>query len=72
MISRVLLGYDGSPAAARAFDFAVDLAKPYGGERIKPGAEPFDTLFDSQAIVSWCVISTCPGAKDIQKKRLFS
>ena len=26
------------------------------GERIKPGAEPFDTLCDSQAIVSWCVI----------------
>ena len=32
MITRVLLGYDGSPAAKRACDFAVDLAQRYGAE----------------------------------------
>jgi len=32
MISRVLLGYDGSPAAVDACDFAVDLARRYGAE----------------------------------------
>jgi nucleotide-binding universal stress UspA family protein len=32
MISRVLLGYDGSPAARRACDFAVDLAGRYAAE----------------------------------------
>jgi nucleotide-binding universal stress UspA family protein len=32
MISRVLLGYDGSAAAKRACDFAVDLAARYGAD----------------------------------------
>ena len=32
MIRRVLLGYDGSEAADRAFVFAVDLARKYGAE----------------------------------------
>jgi nucleotide-binding universal stress UspA family protein len=32
MISRVLLGYDGSAAAMKACDFAVDLAGRYGAE----------------------------------------
>lgn len=30
MITRILLGYDGSPAAGRALDFALDLARRYG------------------------------------------
>lgn len=32
MITRILLGYDGSPAASRALEFAVDLARRYGAE----------------------------------------
>ena len=32
MISRVLLGYDGSTGAKQAADFAVDLARRYGAE----------------------------------------
>lgn len=32
MISRVLLGYDGSHGAKKACDFAVDLASRYGAE----------------------------------------
>ena len=32
MITRILLGYDGSSAASRAFEFAVDLARRYGAE----------------------------------------
>ena len=32
MISRVLLGYDGSPAAIEACEFAVGLARRYGAE----------------------------------------
>ena len=32
MISRILLGYDGSPSAREASEFAVDLARRYGAE----------------------------------------
>jgi len=32
MISRVLIGYDGSSAAERAFEFALDLARQYAAE----------------------------------------
>lgn len=32
MIKRILLGYDGSPAAAVAADFAAELAQRYGAE----------------------------------------
>ncbi len=32
MITRILLGYDGSPASERAFEFALDLARRYGAE----------------------------------------
>lgn len=32
MISRVLLGYDGSSAAKEAADFSIDLARRYGAE----------------------------------------
>ena len=32
MIARILLGYDGSPSADDAFDFALDLARKYGSE----------------------------------------
>ena len=54
MISRVLLGYDGSPAAARAFDFAVDLAGRYGAElHILAVARPpeFGTEVESEAMI---------------------
>ena len=32
MISRLLLGYDGSAGAKQASDFAIDLARRYGAE----------------------------------------
>ena len=32
MISRILAGYDGSSAAERAVDFAIELAQKYGAE----------------------------------------
>ena len=54
MIRRVLLGYDGSPAAARAFDFAVDLATRHGAElHILAVARPpeFGTEVETEAII---------------------
>lgn len=54
MISRVLLGYDGSVASSRAFDFAVDLARRYGAElHILAVARPPDygTEVETEAIV---------------------
>jgi nucleotide-binding universal stress UspA family protein len=54
MISRVLLGYDGSSAATRAFDFAVDLAKRYGAElHILAVARPpdFGTEVETEAMI---------------------
>jgi nucleotide-binding universal stress UspA family protein len=32
MIRRILLGYDGSEASGRAFEFALDLARKYAAE----------------------------------------
>ena len=32
MFKRILIGYDGSEAADKAFDYAVDLAAKYGAE----------------------------------------
>jgi nucleotide-binding universal stress UspA family protein len=54
MISRVLLGYDGSAAADRASDFAVDLAARYGAElhSLAVARPPeFGTEVESEAMI---------------------
>jgi nucleotide-binding universal stress UspA family protein len=54
MITRVLLGYDGSAASGRASDFAVDLATRYGAElHVLAVARPpeFGTEVEAEAII---------------------
>lgn len=54
MISRVLLGYDGSAAADRAADFAIDLASRFGAElHVLAIARPpeFGTEVESEAMI---------------------
>lgn len=54
MISRVLLGYDGSAAADRAADFAIELASRFGAElHVLSVARPpeFGTEVESAAII---------------------
>lgn len=54
MISRVLLGYDGSAASDRAADFAIDLALRFGAElHILAVARPpeFGTEVESEAMI---------------------
>jgi len=54
LISRALLGYDGSSAATRAFDFAVDLAQRYDAElHILAVARPpdFGTEVETEAMI---------------------
>ena len=54
MIGRVLVGYDGSEAAAHAFDFALDLARRYGAElHVLAVARPpeFGDEVESEAII---------------------
>lgn len=55
MITRVLLGYDGSPAAKQAYDFAADLAGRYGAElHILAVARPpdFGTEVETEEMVA--------------------
>ena len=54
MISRVLLGYDGSAAADRAAEFAIDLASRFGAElHVLAVARPpeFGTEVESEAMI---------------------
>lgn len=54
MITRLLLGYDGSEPAKRAFDLALDLAKRYGAElHILAVARPpeFGTEVETEAVI---------------------
>jgi len=54
MISRILLGYDGSTAAKQAFDFAVDLARRYGAQLfVLAVARPpeFGTEVETEAMI---------------------
>lgn len=54
MISRVLLGYDGSAAADRAADFAIDLVSRFGAElHVLAVARPpeFGTEVESEAMI---------------------
>ena len=54
MISRVLLGYDGSAAADRAAEFAIDLASRFGAElHVLAIARPpeFGTEVESEAMI---------------------
>lgn len=54
MISRVLLGYDGSTGAKQASDFAIDLARRYGAELfVLAVARPpeFGTEVETEAMI---------------------
>lgn len=54
MITRLLVAFDGSEAAARAFDFALDLARRYSAElHILAVARPpeFGTEVETEAVV---------------------
>lgn len=54
MISRVLLGYDGSAAADRAAEFAIDIASRFGAElHVLAVVRPpeFGTEVESEAII---------------------
>jgi nucleotide-binding universal stress UspA family protein len=54
MISKLLLGYDGSDPAKRAFDLALDLARHFGAElHILAVARPpeFGTEVETEAVI---------------------
>lgn len=54
MITRLLVAFDGSEAAARAFDFALDLARRYSAElHILAVARPpeFGTEVETEAVI---------------------
>jgi nucleotide-binding universal stress UspA family protein len=54
MIHKLLIAYDGSEPAKRAFDFALDLARRYGAElHVLAVAQPpeFGTEVESEAIL---------------------
>lgn len=54
MITRILLGFDGSASAERALDFALDLARQYGAElHVLAAARPPDlgTEVEAEAVI---------------------
>jgi len=54
MIRKLLVAYDGSEPAARAFDFALDLSRRYGAElHILAVARPpdFGTEVETEAVI---------------------
>ena len=54
MIKKILVGYDGSEPAARAFDFALDLGRRYGAAlHILAVARPpeFGTEVETEAVI---------------------
>jgi nucleotide-binding universal stress UspA family protein len=54
MIHKILVGYDGSEASKRAFDFALGLARQYGAElHVLAVARPpeFGTEVETEAII---------------------
>jgi len=54
MIRKLLVGYDGSEPAARAFDFALDLARRYNAElHVLAVARPpeFGTEVETEAVI---------------------